>query len=54
MYRVVLTVDGKEYVQSVRVEADPTLPPTVVTEQPEEDEEEVKEKEKEKPARIDD
>ena len=54
MYRVVLTVDGKEYAQSVRVEADPTLPPTVVTEQPEEDEEEVKEKEKEKPARIDD
>ena len=27
VYRVVLTVDGKEYVTTVRVENDPTLPP---------------------------
>jgi photosystem II stability/assembly factor-like uncharacterized protein len=30
MYRVVLTVDGKEYSQGLRIEADPTLPPPVV------------------------
>ena len=28
-YRVVLTVDGKEYIQAVRVEADPTVPAAV-------------------------
>src|SRR5262249_60574357 len=30
MYRVVLTVDGKELIQNVRVEADPTLPATIL------------------------
>jgi hypothetical protein len=30
MYRVVLTVDGQEYTQSLRIEADPTLPPPAV------------------------
>jgi hypothetical protein len=29
-YRVVLTVDGKEQVQGLRVERDPTLPDTVI------------------------
>jgi hypothetical protein len=40
MYRVVLTVDGKEFSQSVRVEADPTGPTAdIITggEEPEED-----------------
>ena len=30
MYRVVLTVDGKEYTQALRVEADPNLPPALI------------------------
>jgi photosystem II stability/assembly factor-like uncharacterized protein len=30
MYRVVLTVDGQEHTQGLRIEADPTLPPPVV------------------------
>ena len=30
MYRVVLTVDGKEYAQGLRIEADPTLPPPAI------------------------
>jgi photosystem II stability/assembly factor-like uncharacterized protein len=46
MYRVVLTVDGKEYAQPLRVESDPTLPSTLIAE--EEDKEETK------PARPDD
>jgi len=28
---VVLTVDGKEHTQSIRVEPDPTLPATILT-----------------------
>src|SRR5262249_34137967 len=42
MYRVVLTVDGKEHTQSIRVEPDPTLPATILTAEGEggEDEEE--------------
>ena len=34
MYRVVLTVDGKEYTQSLRVEADPVLAATLLTAEP--------------------
>jgi photosystem II stability/assembly factor-like uncharacterized protein len=50
-YRVVLTVDGKDYTQPLRIENDPTLPPgTVITEPQEEPGEE----EREKPRRIDD
>ena len=30
MYRVVLTVDGQEYNQGLRIEADPTMPPPIV------------------------
>jgi hypothetical protein len=30
LYRVVLTVDGRELAQTVRIEADPTLPPSAV------------------------
>jgi hypothetical protein len=30
MYRVVLTVDGQEFTQSLRIEADPTMPPPAV------------------------
>jgi len=33
MYRVVLTVNGEELVQSLRVDADPTAPPTIITEE---------------------
>jgi hypothetical protein len=44
-YRVVLTVDGKELAQNLRIEADPTLPVgvTVADPQPEEGEEEEEE-----------
>jgi len=40
MYRVVLTVDGKEHTQSLRVENDPLLKATPVIAEDEEDEEE--------------
>jgi hypothetical protein len=30
MYRVVLTVDGKEYTQSARIENDPNLPTDLI------------------------
>jgi hypothetical protein len=30
MYRVVLTVDGKELTQSARIEPDPTLPTNLI------------------------
>jgi photosystem II stability/assembly factor-like uncharacterized protein len=33
MYRVVLTVDGKESAQSVRIDADPTLPNNLIAEE---------------------
>jgi photosystem II stability/assembly factor-like uncharacterized protein len=46
MYRVVLTVDGKEQSQGLRIEADPTLPQNLIA-----DEEEVK---PEKPKKDDD
>jgi hypothetical protein len=36
-YRVVLTVDGKEMSQNVRVEADPDAPPSVLAEGEEQD-----------------
>ena len=43
-YRIVLTVDGKEYSQTVRVDPDPNLPPGQIAEEelvmPEEEEEE--------------
>ena len=52
MYRVVLTVDGEEMAQSVRVEADPTTPGAIITGD-EQDEEEEHEKEM-KGSRIDD
>jgi hypothetical protein len=32
MYRVVLTVDGKEFIQSLRVEADPSAPTSLIAE----------------------
>ena len=35
-YRVVLTVDGKEWTQNIRVEPDPTVPMAVIA--PEEEE----------------
>jgi photosystem II stability/assembly factor-like uncharacterized protein len=35
VYRVVLTVDGEEMTQSIKVEGDPTLPANVVTEEEE-------------------
>jgi photosystem II stability/assembly factor-like uncharacterized protein len=59
LYRAILTVDGKEYVQPVRVEADPTQPPIITSEDSapqqtmEEDEEEEKEKAEQKKGRID-
>jgi photosystem II stability/assembly factor-like uncharacterized protein len=37
MYRVVLTVDGKEYVQSLKLEGDPNLPVPFVTEDDDDD-----------------
>jgi hypothetical protein len=41
MYRVVLTVDGKEFSQGVRVEADPTAPAaTGASDEMDDDEEE--------------
>jgi hypothetical protein len=30
MYRVVLVVDGQEFAQGLRVEADPTMPPPTI------------------------
>jgi len=36
VYRVVLTVDGKGYSQSLKVENDPTAPGGVIAEEPEE------------------
>lgn len=43
-YRVVLSVDGKDYVQTVTIEADPLAPPgVIVTEQDEHEEEEEEE-----------
>ena len=47
-YRIVLTVDGKEYTSSVEVKPDPTMPETTLA-QPEEIEEE-----EEKDDKIDD
>jgi len=35
MYRVVLTVDGEELAQSLRVDPDPTAPAAVITEEAE-------------------
>jgi len=35
MYRVVLTVDGEELAQSLRVDPDPTAPASVITEEAE-------------------
>jgi len=32
LYRVILTVDGREYAQTLRIERDPTLPPNLETE----------------------
>ncbi len=49
MYRIVLTVDGKEYAQSLRVEADPAIATTVLAAQEEE-----KETKPAKPPREDD
>jgi photosystem II stability/assembly factor-like uncharacterized protein len=43
-YRVVLVVDGVETSQSVRIDPDPTLLPTVIVEDPEEKEQERKER----------
>jgi photosystem II stability/assembly factor-like uncharacterized protein len=43
MYRVVLVVDGKEYSQPLKLEADPTLPTTITTDE--------ESKEQEKPVR---
>ncbi len=49
MYRVVLTVDGQEFAQGVRVDVDLTAPDAVLAVDAEEDEdEEEMEKEKEK------
>jgi photosystem II stability/assembly factor-like uncharacterized protein len=60
-YRVVLTVDGEEFSQPLRIEADPTLPTSVLAADDVEDEwaqEEEREKEERKdhrdPGRIDD
>jgi hypothetical protein len=39
MYRVVLTVDGQEYSQGLRVESDPSRPDTGIAEDVEEIEE---------------
>ncbi len=36
MYRVILTVDGTEYAQSVRIESDPTLVPNLIAQDEEE------------------
>ncbi len=36
VYRVVLTVDGKEHTQTLRVESDPTRPPTILADDGEE------------------
>jgi hypothetical protein len=47
MYRVVLTVDGKEYAQGLKVEADPLLSATILAAEEEE-------KEPAKPAREED
>jgi hypothetical protein len=44
-YRVVLTVDGKEYSQAIRVEADPTVPPSDVIAEDEIEEDEEHERE---------
>ncbi len=37
MYRVVLTVDGKEYSQGLRVEPDPSLPPDTIAQDDDEE-----------------
>ncbi|HTU93751.1 MAG TPA: hypothetical protein VMF69_26965, partial [Gemmataceae bacterium] len=51
MYRVVLTVDGKEHTQGLRLENDPVLKtPTIIAE----DEEDEEEREKSGGGRIDD
>jgi photosystem II stability/assembly factor-like uncharacterized protein len=50
VYRIVLTIDGKEYAQTLRVDADPTLPFGVTIADPlaqEEDDEEEEEHERE-------
>jgi hypothetical protein len=52
MYRVVLKVDGEEFAQSVRVEADPVVPNAVVEPQRFGDEDE--ELGKKKAGKIDD
>ena len=36
VYRVILTVDGKEYAETVRIEADPNLPPGTLVEEEDE------------------
>lgn len=33
MYRVVLDVDGREYAQSLRIEADPVIPGAIAAEE---------------------
>jgi photosystem II stability/assembly factor-like uncharacterized protein len=40
VYRIVLTVDGKEYAQNLRVDTDPTMPANWVAPEPENDSEE--------------
>jgi hypothetical protein len=37
MYRLVLTVDGKDYIQSIRVEGDPTQAPPMIAEDDDDD-----------------
>ncbi len=48
MYRVILTVDGQEFAQALRIEADPSAPAALIAEEND------KQEPKPKPARIDD
>jgi S1-C subfamily serine protease/photosystem II stability/assembly factor-like uncharacterized protein len=54
VYHLVLTVDGKEFSQALRVEADPTLPGIVVTEDENAEKQEREEEERERGWLVDD
>jgi hypothetical protein len=55
MYRVVLTVDGQEFTQPLRIEADPSSPGALIAEDNDKDEDEdADRKPSQKPMRIDD